>query len=125
MSGKKERIFVDLRAVYPAPEEPGTELSFEEIWAAKRGWLDQTWEDESVAEEAPEYGDENDVEALGTAMSQKLVVHHDVVMLDENGSIKGHSREGKPRKKKVMEINETQTSQYRDSALSLEVVSNC
>jgi checkpoint serine/threonine-protein kinase len=108
-NGKRERVFVDLRAVYPTPDEPGTELSFEEVWAARRGWLDREWEDE----ELPSFADENsvrDVNALADSMSQKLVVHHDVVRLDENGA-PIFPKEGKSKKKKVIEINETQISQ--------------
>src|SRR5690348_16617989 len=84
-SGKRERVFVDLRAVYPTPDEPGTEFSFEEIWAANRGWLSHEWEDE----ELPSFADESslaDANALADRVPQKLVVHHDVVRLDENGA---------------------------------------
>jgi Mad3/BUB1 homology region 2 len=109
-NGKRERIFIDLEACYPTPEEPGTELSFEEIWAAKRGWLDQSWEDESsnsvvlVAEE-----DSSEVEALSRQVAEKLVVQHETVMLDENGAM----IKSKGKKMKVMEVNETQISTCR------------
>lgn len=109
--GQKERVFVDLREVYPTPEEPGTELSFEEVWARKRGWLGQTWPDDAVEEDAA-FGDENavpDVNLLASAVSEKLVVHHDVVVLDENGAPLLPSK-GKL-KKKLMEVNETQISE--------------
>ncbi|KAB5580307.1 Mad3/BUB1 homology region 1-domain-containing protein [Coniochaeta sp. 2T2.1] len=107
--GQKERVFVDLREVYPTPEEPGTELSFEEVWAAKRGWLNRTWPDDTVEDDF--HQDENDenrqVDLLAEAVSEKLVVHHDVVMLDENGApIFPHK--SKPKKKKPVEVNETQ-----------------
>lgn len=95
-SGKQERVFVDLAAVYPTPEEPGSELSFEEIWAANRGWLNQVWDDE--VDQIPEVGEVSD------QVAEKLVVH-ETVMLDENGAIKG-----KGKKMKVMEVNETQIS---------------
>src|SRR3954452_15444376 len=49
-NGRKVRVFVDLRVVYPTPDEPGTELSFEEIWATNRGWLDREWPDEGPDE---------------------------------------------------------------------------
>jgi len=110
--GQKERVFVDLREVYPTPEVPGTELSFEEVWAAKRGWLDRTWPDDTVEEEF--HQDENDenrqVDLLAEAVSEKLVVHQDVVMFDENGApILPHK--SKPKKKKPVEVNETQISE--------------
>ncbi|KAJ4296003.1 protein kinase [Collariella sp. IMI 366227] len=106
VNGKRERVFVDLRAVYPTPDEPGTERSFEEIWAANRGWLNRKWADE----ESPSFMDENsaaDVSALTENLSQKLVVHHDVVRLDENGA-PIYPKQTKSKKKKPVEVNETQ-----------------
>ncbi|KAK5663444.1 hypothetical protein OQA88_3873 [Cercophora sp. LCS_1] len=114
-NGKKERVFVDLRMVYPTPDEPGTELSFEEVWAAKRGWLDYDWSEDveppnaSLLDESP-LMDENsppNVDVLAEQVSQKLVVHQDVVRLDENGA-PIYPKASKPRKKKVIEVNETQ-----------------
>ncbi|KAH8905453.1 kinase domain-containing protein [Coniochaeta sp. PMI_546] len=110
--GQKERVFVDLREVYPTPEEPGTELSFEEVWARKRGWLDRTWPEDTVEEEVAlqHEVDENrasEVDVLADAVSEKLVVHHDVVMLDENGA-PIFPNKSKTKKKKAMEVNETQ-----------------
>ncbi|KAH8890985.1 hypothetical protein GQ53DRAFT_794575 [Thozetella sp. PMI_491] len=109
-NGKKERVFVDLRAVYPSPDEPGTELSFEEVWAANRGWLDQTWEDEAAPALPMDENRRHDVDMLAENVSQKLVVHHDVVdvvRLDENGA-PILPKTTKPKKKKVIEVNETQ-----------------
>lgn len=78
-NGKKERVFVDLRRVYPTPEEPGTELSFEEIWAAERGWLDTSWEDEEsmVMEETSMQEDNlsSQMDHLCEDVNEKLVVH--------------------------------------------------
>lgn len=84
-NGKKERVYVDLRVVYPTPEEPGTELSFEEIWAANRGWLDTSWEDESVEEDVPmeeesvmqEPSTTSDINLLSLGVADKLVIHQD------------------------------------------------
>ncbi len=109
-------MFVDLQVVYPSPEEPCTELSFEEIWAANRGLLDCSWDEEDVSareEESPpaEEAEPSQVDLLAEAVATKLVVHHDVVMLDENGAIKDYPR-GRPEKKRVMEVNETQISRF-------------
>src|SRR6187549_3376461 len=101
-SGKRERVFVSLAAVYPTPEEPGSELSFEELWAANRGWLDQVWDDDSVALVAD--GSIPEIEELSGMVAERLVVH-ETVMLDENGAIKGKSK-----KMRKMEMNETQIS---------------
>jgi checkpoint serine/threonine-protein kinase len=93
-------------------------LSFEEIWASNRGWLDQTWPDDEIEEvENPSSA----VDMLAQTLPEKLVVHSDVVMLDENGA-PIYNREAKPKKKKVMEINETQISQsnHEESMPSLQ-----
>ncbi|KAI2629663.1 Mad3/BUB1 homology region 1-domain-containing protein [Hypoxylon sp. NC1633] len=110
-SGKRERVFIDLEAIYPTPEEPGTELSFEELWAVNRGWLDVSWEDDSLVEEQQEPADEQspEMDLLGHQVVEKLVIHHDIVELDENGGIKEQARPSKSKRKKVMEVNETQT----------------
>ncbi|KAI8635142.1 Mad3/BUB1 homology region 1-domain-containing protein [Xylariaceae sp. FL1651] len=109
-SGRRERVHVNLEAVYPTPEEPGTELSFEELWAANRGWLDACWDDDSLINDQNEVVDENSppVELLRREVKQKLVIHRDDIMLDENGTLKEHTKPAKGRKKKVMEVNETQ-----------------
>lgn len=98
VSGKKERIFVNLEAVYPDPEVPGSELGFEEVWAMNRGWLDHAWDIEPS---------EPAIEELSHAMSERLTVHTETVALDENGNIQ---RKSKSKKMKTMEVNETQIS---------------
>lgn len=121
-NGKKERVFVDLRMVYPTPDEPGTELSFEEVWAAKRGWLDYDWSEDVQTDGGPSLDesplmDENcppEVNMLAQKVSQKLVIHQDVVKLDENGA-PIYPKASKPRKKKVIEVNETQISMHTPS----------
>ncbi|GAB0134874.1 hypothetical protein EsDP_00003228 [Epichloe bromicola] len=109
-TGKKEYIFVDLEAIYPTPDEPGSELSFEEIMAAHRGWSDQTWDDENVDENSvPEslhgYGE---VEEISRGVKKMLTVHRDPLLLDENGDIRHQAQSRGAKKKKTMEINETQ-----------------
>lgn len=42
-TGKMERVFVNLEAVYPDPEDLTVEFSFEELRAMKRGWFDVDW----------------------------------------------------------------------------------
>ncbi|KAL8836223.1 MAG: hypothetical protein Q9170_003000 [Blastenia crenularia] len=42
-TGKIERVFVDLEAVYPDSEDPTQEFSFEELRAKTRGWSDRDW----------------------------------------------------------------------------------
>lgn len=113
VSGKRERVFVSLEAIYPSPEEPGSELSFEEVWAMTRGWLEQSWDDGPVS----------DMENLGHMVAEKLVVHTETVTLDENGAIK--KKDGKPKKKKFMEVNETQISRFSDDWRGSPVLTTC
>ncbi|KAL8645709.1 MAG: hypothetical protein Q9226_007177 [Calogaya cf. arnoldii] len=42
-TGKIERVFVNLEAVYPNPNDPTEEFSFEELRARYRGWTDKDW----------------------------------------------------------------------------------
>ncbi|KAJ5179838.1 hypothetical protein N7492_003048 [Penicillium capsulatum] len=42
-SGRRERVFVDLEAVYPDYRNPAYEISFEELRATKRGWMNKNW----------------------------------------------------------------------------------
>ncbi|KAL8999212.1 MAG: hypothetical protein Q9169_001877 [Polycauliona sp. 2 TL-2023] len=42
-TGKTERVFVNLEAVYPNPNDPIEEYSFEELRARHRGWMDRDW----------------------------------------------------------------------------------
>ncbi|KAI4254678.1 MAG: hypothetical protein LQ352_002952 [Teloschistes flavicans] len=42
-TGRVERVFVNLEAVYPNPDRPSEEYSFEELRAQSRGWLDIDW----------------------------------------------------------------------------------
>ncbi|GKT83136.1 LOW QUALITY PROTEIN: checkpoint serine threonine-protein kinase bub1 [Colletotrichum tofieldiae] len=108
VSGKKERIFS--RGYLPYPEEPGSELGFEEVWAMNRGWLDVSWDDDPPIEEsAPEVMDTEPsiADDLGQMVQEKLVVHTETVMMDENGAII-NKKAGKSKKKKAMEVNETQ-----------------
>lgn len=118
VTGKRERVFVDLRVIYPTPDEPGTELSFEEIWAARRGWLDVVWEDERKkrpldAMLTPKR-DENMEDLTLEMASTKIVAYHDVLKLDENGKpiYPEHKAGRSAKKKKVIEVNETQISMH-------------
>lgn len=103
-NGKKERVFVNLQAVYPSPEEPGTELSFEEIWAANRGWLGRNWDCSEPVDFTE--NDENSPMVMASKTDSKLVI-----TLDENGRIPNPHRDGRGKKKKVIELNETQISE--------------
>jgi checkpoint serine/threonine-protein kinase len=109
-NGKRECIFVNLEAVYPTPNEPGTELSFEEIWASNRGWLQRPWSSEPEPK-----GNHTTVEEVNQKIAEKLVIHRDPMLLDENGAAKEISRGEKSKKMKVIEVNETQISKFQSS----------
>ncbi|KAG0650694.1 Checkpoint serine threonine-kinase BUB1 [Hyphodiscus hymeniophilus] len=113
--GRTERIFVHLESVYPTPEEIGTELSFEELRAAHRGWLSKLWRPEVTRAASSDLASkENTVqsnvsaESLSRDISEKLVIARDPAMLDENGATKEHSRDGRGRRMKIKEVNATQ-----------------
>ena len=42
-TGRAERVFVNLEAVYPNMKDPSLEISFEELRATRRGWTSKTW----------------------------------------------------------------------------------
>ncbi|PYH45114.1 putative checkpoint protein kinase (SldA) [Aspergillus saccharolyticus JOP 1030-1] len=42
-TGRRERVFVNLDAVYPDYKNPNHEVSFEELRALHRGWLEKDW----------------------------------------------------------------------------------
>lgn len=44
-TGKVERVFVDLQAIYPT--DSSDEMSFEELRAAARGWLTREWSNDN------------------------------------------------------------------------------
>ncbi|ESZ90842.1 hypothetical protein SBOR_8787 [Sclerotinia borealis F-4128] len=113
-NGRSERIFVNLEAVYPTPDKIGTELSFEELRAAHRGWSSKIWEPElDIPQEKPvshESAKESNfsIETITQQIPEKLVIARDLVYLDENGAKKEHNKETKHRRMKVKEVNKTQ-----------------
>ncbi|KAN0068128.1 hypothetical protein V8E54_013698 [Elaphomyces granulatus] len=42
-TGRRERVFVNLEAVYPHHHDPTYGMSFEELRAISRGWMDKDW----------------------------------------------------------------------------------
>lgn len=127
-TGRRERVFVNLEAVYPDYRNPCHEVSFEELRAMSRGWTSKNWRPqkqplkqisgnaeppaERLVERAP--GKE-----LPDQFNRKLALndsHHSQPDQDENRG----SKAGKARKSKLREVKgETQTSknsilQYAD-----------
>jgi checkpoint serine/threonine-protein kinase len=125
---KVERVFVDLEAVYPDINNPSLEMSFEELRAARRGWLNKDWSRqrkcplEEVAAniqngDTPEQEKSQDtVDAELSSQLQETLVLEDSSQQDMGTSQqKEGSREGRPGKNKKMRIREirqeTQTSE--------------
>ncbi|RGP60905.1 bub kinase [Fusarium longipes] len=79
-TGKKERVFVDLAAIYPTPEEIGTERSFEEIIAGNRGWLGHCWAEETFDDTPiPQPTVPLEIEEISNGIGEKLMIHQDAV----------------------------------------------
>lgn len=112
--GRTERVFVNLEAIYPTPDIIGSELSLEELRAGHRGWLARTWEPEQVSrpnlKDSGNSTQENNADEIIREVSEKLVIARDPVTLDENGATKEPGREGRGRRMKIKEVNETQIS---------------
>lgn len=111
-TGRRERVFVNLEAVYPDIRNPSHEVSFEELRAMKRGYMGKNWHSQkeplkqisgNASNEPPlmDKGSEND---LPDQLNQKLALK------DADQHDARESKSGKPRKSKVREVKgETQT----------------
>ncbi|KAI4192510.1 MAG: hypothetical protein LQ346_004282 [Caloplaca aetnensis] len=124
-TGKVERVFVNLEAVYPNPDNPAEEYSFEELRARSRGWLDRDWATEKKQARHPAEStrrtkaeslasDVNDPDTLITEGSQQeLTSQNTTEQLVETAPVEDMTQGTKARKSrrpKVMEVkSETQT----------------
>jgi checkpoint serine/threonine-protein kinase len=122
-NGRTERIFVNLEAIYPTPEVIGSELSLEELRAVSRGWVSKIWQPEIPSKPSFENslnledntGESNlNTNEISREVSEKLVIACDPIALDENGVVKESGREGRGRRMKIKEVNETQISKPRN-----------
>ena len=120
-TGRIERVFVRLDAVYPNSNDLSEEYSFDELRARRRGWLDKKWEPQRKENKTPKVEaeitpDNTQNDSTGEQSQQDFTV--DVSSVDQTLSdVTGPrqpSREGKsskPRKKKLVEESlPTQTS---------------
>ncbi|CAG8981898.1 hypothetical protein HYALB_00014017 [Hymenoscyphus albidus] len=97
--------------MYPTPDILGSELCLEELRAASRGWLGKVWPSEKPPKASKKmmiYDDQNDVIEPIVQRVEKLVIARDAVIVDENGVVQQITREGKGRRMKIKEVNETQ-----------------
>lgn len=130
-TGKIERVFVNLEAVYPNDNDHNEEMSFEELRAKSRGWLSRDWAAESKQRIAEATQFHEAQERLSTVASAKETV---TVLQParpkpelQSGSdmqlettiavdIGGEGRAGRPKKTKIREVKgETQTSMREDN----------
>ncbi|KKK19732.1 hypothetical protein ARAM_006921 [Aspergillus rambellii] len=123
-TGRKERVFVNLDAVYPDYKNANHEVSFEELRAIKRGWMDKTWRTQKAplktisgnSSHDPHLDKENGQGLHGglpEQFNQKLTLKEvDSQASRQNTELDpAHdSRTARPRKLKVREVKaETQT----------------
>lgn len=124
-TGRRERVFVNLEAVYPDYKNPNHEVSFEELRAISRGWMGKNWRAQKeplkqisgnaasaeIPSENPlEHGLEND---LPQQFKQKLTVKDAETHDPDRGNSAQESKTSKARKLKLREVKgETQTSKY-------------
>ena len=135
-TGKVERVFVNLEAVYPNPDNPLEEISFEELRARSRGWLSRDWAAKSRQRslKRPRVDAKEESLPLGPVVKPAgtLLVdgtENDLDLQDnpeEFGNMAAvedttrGGRSGRTRKTKVMEVKvETQTSK------NLRQLANC
>ncbi|MCJ1393976.1 hypothetical protein MMC18_006853 [Xylographa bjoerkii] len=130
-TGKVERVFVNLEAVYPNPNDPNEEYSFEELRAKQRGWLDKSWLRKTV-QSGPEELDKQYEEGLDNVpLVEGVESEEDAILalnvreqlnITEEGTDQGQSelaagedggrddRSTRPRKKRILEVRaEAQT----------------
>ncbi|KAI4155505.1 MAG: hypothetical protein LQ340_000958 [Diploschistes diacapsis] len=124
-TGKTEHILANLRVVYPSEAQ---ERCFEEAMARHRGWLDRTWSrQKNQASEILEVVDQSAMDVLqdtafghnGTSTSKDSSLQEvtsqeitsDTTLNDqlpsqdaENRHLREDGKEGRPRRKKTMEV---------------------
>ena len=117
---------MNLEAVYPNENDHNEEMSFEELRAKSRGWMNRDWAAESkqrVAELSRAREAEGEVYRATSAEAAVVNLQPDQPKSDTQGSsnsqlettiavdIGGEGRAGRPRKTKIREVKgETQTS---------------
>ena len=120
---------MNLEAVYPNDNDPNEEMSFEELRAKSRGWLNRDWAAESKQGMAEEFQakafdksmlvtvaeTQADVEIVEEVQSQPGTQESTTTLLDTTIAINTGrgNKAGRPKKMKVKEIRgETQTSVF-------------
>ncbi|GMG37190.1 unnamed protein product [Aspergillus oryzae] len=116
-TGRRERVFVNLDAVYPDYTNPNVEVSFEELRAMRRGWMDKKWRPQKEPLRQIS-GNENSAaidpaRALPDEFNEKLTMKDaDISAQQQAPESDAHheAKAGKARKLKLREVKqETQT----------------
>ncbi|KAE8373093.1 Mad3/BUB1 homology region 1-domain-containing protein [Aspergillus bertholletiae] len=116
-TGRRERVFVNLDAVYPDYTNPNIEVSFEELRAMRRGWMDKKWRPHKEPLRQIT-GNENSIgvdpiRALPEEFDEKLTMRDaDISARQQVSEVDAHheAKAGKARKLKLREVKqETQT----------------
>jgi checkpoint serine/threonine-protein kinase len=124
-TGRPERVFVNLEAVYPNSANPSEEMSFDELRAMHRGWANKDWRKESMrtlqgisgnAQRSPPSLSNAAIDKLSRDLEKKAVIDENIISQQSTptGDSQSQSQEIKPSKQKRMKIREikqeTQTS---------------
>lgn len=117
---------MNLEAVYPDYKNPSCEISFEELRAISRGWMQKDWSSQKKAlkeisgnatsrnPSLQDYKQGTD-KALEGEMNQRLAIREKSSHQTETVELQDEPRDGKsgkPRKMKMREIGETLTSRH-------------
>ena len=125
-TGRPERVFVKLEAVYPNPADPSDEISFDELRAIHRGWANKDWREENMrtlqaiagnAQRLPPNLTDAAIDKLSKDLEKKALIYDNECCQQSTSANQSpiQSQELNPTKekrKKVKEVKqETQTSE--------------
>lgn len=117
-TGRRERVFVNLEAVYPDYKNPNYEVCFEELRAASRGWLQKDWS--KPKKQLKEIHTNAAGRGSGLLSDLEVVIDQSLAQDVKQKLVLGESshddhrdrRLSKVKKIKVKEVGETQTSKF-------------
>ena len=118
-TGRVELVFANVELVYPDPQNPNIEISFQESRAKHRGWLDKSWSNSQEGKVLDLNLSTEESSETGEAPTSQLssTGHHDAGSKDRDGNIDIEEdtpdvKQERPRKMRIMEVNpETQTGE--------------
>lgn len=131
-TGKIERVFVNLEAIYPDPKDPANEMSLEELRALSRGWMDKDWSEQrkdalkEISGNVPCKSPSDTItkngiseKSLSTHLDEKLVISDQPYSAGDNPEGNEVYRDAKGEKSKKLKVKEvkgeTQTGELHFS----------